>query len=271
MTTTDDTEGGPRNLFDDMITDVIEAHCERHGDYQANKVRIFGRDHIGGCPACEEDRALQEAKEAEERRQRLAAEQRQRTIEARLRGAAIPARFKAAEFDGYQAETEGQKKALRHCRAFAETWKDRRRDGFNLILVGSTGTGKTHLACAIANALIHEYMAVVAFGTLSDMARAVKASFAPDSGVTERQAIQALVTPDLLVLDEVGGKECTEYERELLYSVINGRYQERRPIIMTSNLPRAELEVFLGDRMADRLRDPGAYIAFDWASHRGRK
>lgn len=220
-----------------------------------------------GCPAC----ASEARAEAEARKQREAAEERRRHIASLLAGAGIPARFMDRTFSGYAATTQGQKIALGVCRAFAESWPEKRAAGGSLVLTGSPGTGKTHLACAIANAVAREHLAAPVFGTVATMLRHIKDTYRKDSGRSEQAAIDDLVRPDLLILDEVGIQVGSEHEKLLMFEVLNARYQELRPTILISNLDATELEAFLGHRVMDRYRECGSVIAFDWDSYRGRQ
>jgi DNA replication protein DnaC len=86
---------------------------------------------------------------------------------------------------------------------------------------------------------------------------------------TEAQAIKALATCDLLVLDEVGVQAGSTSEQNLLFDVINERYNNRLPTLLLSNLTQAEVVAVLGERVIDRLReDGGKVITFDWQSAR---
>ena len=80
-----------------------------------------------------------------------------------------------------------------------------------------------------------------------------------------------LLSPGLLILDEVGVQLGTEHEMRILFEVVNERYADCLPTILISNLDEAELLKFTGARLMDRVRDGGAVVAFDWESHRGKR
>jgi len=70
-------------------------------------------------------------------------------------------------------------------------------------------------------------------------------------------------------MDEVGVQFGSEFERQIMFDVLNERYEKRKPSILLSNIPPSELGTYLGDRVTDRLReDGGKMIAFDWESYR---
>ena len=77
------------------------------------------------------------------------------------------------------------------------------------------------------------------------------------------------MAPDLLILDEVGVQYGSESERIELFKVVNGRYDELKPMIMLSNLAITRLLEYLGERIYDRLLDAGGrVVTFDWKSWR---
>ena len=248
----------------------VEAQCPEHGAYAAKVTEYVIFDQAktvtSGCPACADERKAQ-AKRAAETQQ---AAERQRKLDWLLGNSGIPARFADRSFDIYRAEEQGQKIALAVCKGFAEKWPERLQKGASLVLTGGPGTGKTHLACAIANAVMQDHLATVAFGTVAAFLRHVKSTYAKDSQRSEQDAIDDLLEPDLLILDEVGVQVGSEHEKLLMFEVLNSRYQDLRPSILISNLDIAEMETFLGHRVMDRYRECGSVLGFDWQSHRGR-
>ncbi|WP_421722401.1 ATP-binding protein [Alloalcanivorax xenomutans] len=244
---------------------IITEVCDKHGEYQAKCQDLMGRKFVTDCPDCDAERvAEQKAREDLQRR-----EARKRRLQDLVKGSLIPKRFAGYGFDDYQPPNDKASKALATCRKYAERFEDRLQMGGGLVLCGTPGTGKTHLACAIANHVIREFYRVALFTSVTKMARAVKATYSPKSDRTEDQVIRDFVTPDLLILDEVGAQRGTETELLLAQEIIDERYQEVRPTILISNLPESELGRYIGERALDRMYEGGgAVLAFDWESHR---
>lgn len=238
-------------------------HCETHGDYEVAGLDFGDGDvkFLGGCPECvaESDKARERSRADEERWRK---ERRLRELQTT---AGIPARFADRTLQNFRAETDGQRKAVAVCQRFLETDKP----GVSLIFSGRPGTGKTHLACAIAGELVQQGR-VVMFRTVRQAIRYVKQTYHRDSELTEGEAIQALAEADLLILDEVGVQLGSEHELMLLFEIINERYQQMRSTILLTNLTGDELVSYLGERVIDRFREGGAVVAFDWPSYRGR-
>ena len=77
--------------------------------------------------------------------------------------------------------------------------------------------------------------------------------------------------PDLLILDEVGVQFGTETEKNLLFDVLNERYEKRKSTLLLSNLPLNEVRAYLGERVFDRMReDGGDVVTFGWESQRAK-
>ncbi|MGE8279058.1 MAG: ATP-binding protein [Stenotrophomonas sp.] len=249
---------------------TVDAICEKHGAYKAkvlDMTGIGGKKMVMHCHHCgAEERAKDEARKIEE-----AARARRHRVEALAARSGIPARFADRKFENYRAAEQGQKIALGVCRAYADKWDEKSSAGGSLVLTGGPGTGKTHLACAIGNAVIESSLSSVLFLTIAGMLRAIKDTYRKGSERSEQQAINDFSTPDLLILDEVGVQVGSDHEKLLMFEVLNNRYQDMRPTILISNLPADELEAFLGQRVMDRYRECGSVLAFNWASHRGLK
>lgn len=243
------------------------AKCEIHGEYAA----IITKNHSepSGCPTCAEDaQKLREQEERRAERERFAQER----IQRRLGEALIPERFKDKSFDGYRAVTPGQRKNLNACVEYAEQFEENYKAGRCLLLLGTPGTGKTHLATAIAANIIRNCNAIAAYRTVTSILQYVKGSFDHRAEYTEAQAFAALIEPHLLIVDEVGATKPTEFELATMFTVINGRYEKLRPTVIISNLMPNELPDALGARCVDRLRENGGIaLVFDWASARAAK
>lgn len=241
-----------------------ERACAKHGAYPARIIEIMGRKITSSCPACVADEQAKQAARDERERE----EAKARRVELLFKRAGIPLRFQTRSFDNYTVENEGQERALRVARAYAEHWGEVKERGTCLIFSGGAGTGKTHLACAIANAVMAGGSSAL-FTTVSDALRSIKRAYDRDAGLSEAAAIGELVEPSLLILDEVGMDYGTDHSKTLLFDVINKRYENLRPTIILTNLDAPALREYFGDRIVDRLREGGGkLVAFTWASHR---
>ena len=241
-----------------------ERNCSEHGAYTATN---FLGEHWTACPKCLE--ILQEKQEEEilQKEKEAALEREQLKWKAKINGAAIPERFKDRTLDSYIARTPGQKKALAFSKEYAENFDQVMKEGRSAIFVGKPGTGKTHLAIGIALEIIKQQRSPV-FVTVQRLIRRVKDSW-HTKNETESEVVDVFASPDLLILDEVGVQFGSEFEKQMLFDVLNERYEKLKPSILLSNIPREQLSDYLGERVTDRLRENGGkMIGFDWDSYR---
>lgn len=238
--------------------------CETHGAYES-------KCYLGSiwtkCPVCAEEKQRQLDAE-------LAAKAKEASARAwacRVSDAGIPERFQDRSLQSFVAANDGQAYALKFAETYADQFDDVLATGRSALFIGKPGTGKTHLAAGIGLRIMARQSRTVLFTTVIRAIRRVKDTWGKASNETETQAIETLVYPDLLILDEVGVQFGSDTEKMILFGVLNSRYEKRRPTLLLSNLTLDEVKAYLGERVFDRLReDGGEAIVFDWESHRGR-
>lgn len=235
-----------------------DAHCPEHGAFVSRNIfaKVWSK-----CPACS---AAEEASAQAEASLRAAKAADDRHSEA-IAQARIPARFVGRSFGNFAAETDAQRHALSVARDFAERFDHHAKRGAWLVLSGMPGTGKSHLAAAILQAVLSRH---VRYMTCLDMIRAVRETWRRDSDRSEAQLLAYLGGLDLLVIDEVGMQYGTDGEQTILFDVLDRRYRDVRPTILLTNQNKEDLKALLGERTHDRLREVGRWVAFEWPSYR---
>lgn len=242
------------------------AVCPAHGDYESREITLLGNPwKWTGCPEC----ARIEAEEAAEKRRVYDEQERQQRLERRLNQAGIPLRFRGRSFATFNADSKGKSDCLHIAQEYAEEFRERKSVGATMVFSGLPGTGKSHLAIAICQAIMERGYTALYLNAL-DAIRMVRATWRRESPRTESEVMGDLATVDLLVLDEVGAQYGTEGEQVILFDIINRRYQDQQPMILLTNQGKEGFKQYLGDRAFDRLREAGRWVAFDWESHRGK-
>lgn len=227
----------------------------------------------------EKERAKREAKEHQEMRDRV------RRI---IGDSGMSARFLRRTFDTFQPTDENQK-ALRVCKAYADTFKDKlphnnAEPGRNgLFITGPKGTGKTHLAAAIANQLMQQGTPVICM-TMIDLLERIKRTYEQNrqygGEISEGNVLDTYKRVQLLIIDDMGKEPATEWVVSKIYAIINARYEAYMPTIITTNYTDAELvrrltpkdsgDPTTADATIDRLREMCAGIVTTGESWRSK-
>lgn len=229
----------------------VWGHCPEHGRYPR---RVMGTAWLDACPECAKGKAEREA----------------------FGRVAIPRRYAQCTVSGWLADTPDQLAVKRAVIDFCKNIGTRLDHGDSMIFSGLSGTGKTHLACAIARCA-HQNGKTARFVKARALVSDIRATWRRDSAETETDALRRYVDLDLLVIDEVGAQFGTEAEALHLFDVIGERYAEQKSTILITNLPiesapgGKSLRNYIGDAAFDRFMEDGsaAYV-FSWDSWRGR-
>lgn len=119
-----------------------------------------------------------------------------------------------------------------------------------LVLEGSTGCGKTHLATAIGNAYL-DLGRRVWFMNAPDLLDHLRATYQPNSELGYDQLFDRVKDIDLLILDDLGTENPSPWAQEKLFQIIDYRYTQSRPTVITTNTRVEDME----DRLRSRLLD----------------
>jgi len=119
-----------------------------------------------------------------------------------------------------------------------------------LLLQGEYGCGKTHLAAAIANFAVSMGVPTL-FITVPDLLDALRMAYS-STEVTFEERFEQIRNAQLLILDDFGTQNATQWAQEKLFQIINYRYINKLSTVVTTNVPLSEIE----DRIRSRLIDP---------------
>lgn len=119
-----------------------------------------------------------------------------------------------------------------------------------VVFQGENGCGKTHLAAAIGNYQLRKGNPVF-FKVVPDLLDHLRAAFRPESNVTSDELFEWLKAVPLLILDDFGEQVSTPWAQEKLYQLINYRYNDQLPMVITTCTSVDEIETGIVSRMLD--------------------
>lgn len=128
------------------------------------------------------------------------------------------------------------------------------RDCLGLFLQGDVGCGKTYLAAAIANALA-EQSKEVKFVVVPDFLDQLRSTYQGNTDATESDLMEEIKKAPILILDDLGAHNYTEWSVNILYSIVNYRVNYELPMVITSNLEMSEIDDLVGSRFSSRLME----------------
>lgn len=264
-------------------------NCELHGEVDYTARLVWGVVHQDGhcekwddvdktepyCPTCANEKRQKKEEEKRINEQKRSVERDRLTRHSNL---GLPKRFKNCTFESYIPTCETAEKNLAICKQYVSNFDSVLEAGKGLIMIGKVGTGKTHLACSIGYQLAEDgYWPH--YNTVSEMVRRVRATWSRNLTrydsysdchvkLSEQDVINDYVELDLLLIDEIGVQSGTENERNIIFTIIDERYQAMKPTIIISNFTEKELAPLISERSIDRIKQGSGTMTFDWSSYR---
>lgn len=222
----------------------------------------------------EHDRKEAERKVAEEEAERRKAMQER--ISRLLGQSGIKKRFQQRTFPNFRCDTAGRRENYNVAKEYADNFAYHKAKGDGLYIEGTNGTGKTHLAAAIALQLIGEGIPVIC-KTSSDLLQDIKRSFSFE-GAKEHEVLDIYKKVDLLIIDDLGKEQCSDWSMSTLYAIMNDRYEDMKPTIVTTNYNASDLADALTPKGYDntkivaiisRLKETSTVMTMAWEDIRG--
>ncbi|HFH8700107.1 TPA: ATP-binding protein [Streptococcus agalactiae] len=197
------------------------AYCKVcHERKDGDVMEFFGNKMILRV-ACKCDREIEKQRKRREK---------QMEIERLKRTCFNSMREWSYTFENYQGE---ENKSLIIAKNFVKDYEKMKKENIGLLFYGSVGSGKTYLACSIANSFIEQYQISVKIRNFAQIINELqKSSFDFDKNAY----IESLVNTSVLILDDLGIERDTSYAKEQVYNIVNSRYLKQKPTIFTTNL-----------------------------------
>lgn len=254
------------------VMETRDAQCEKHGLFEQKLWGLikpspapFCKPFWSKCPTC--DREIQEEQDDMSAKARGTTNESVR-IRRMLQESGVPPRFHSATLGNFNTSLPKQKVAHTWASNYAYRFDDVLAHGRSHALVGTQGTGKSHLSIAIIRHVLLKG-GTARYVSCMDLLMRFKGTMGSKAVENDLQVLGDYTKCDLLVVDEIGRHQDTSYDQSALFRVFDHRYQGQKPTLMISNMPSADFATLMGAALLDRLREGGGgKVTFDFPSQR---
>lgn len=241
-------------------------HCDKHNlDYEEMEKGFSGAMIEIACPMCNDEKFKEwEAREAEKEKK-----EKEQARLAYLTRCNIEPMYFDSTLDTFVAESDEQKKALAYAREMVGT-----KEG-KLVLLGSNGTGKTHLAVGVVRELSGRLY------SMYEITTRIRASYVSGANETELDIVDELARVKMLAIDEIGRTKGSEAETNWLSYIIDKRHTRNLPLILISNKHTRKscpsggcekcLENYISEDVMSRLSEDGHLVNMTGEDYRRKK
>lgn len=167
----------------------------------------------------------------------------------------VPNRFQERRLENFRPDT-GSQDAFETVRRFIESLDQHVAEGAGVWLEGDNGNGKTHLAASVYHVAKERRLTSV-FVVVPDFLDQIKQTFdrkkKKASDLEDWQLINPIKTAKVVILDDIGVANASDWDRKTLFTIVNYRYEHKLTTIITTNKNADELVEIIGKATVDRL------------------
>lgn len=179
-------------------------------------------------------------------------ELQQRLLEQKIKNSGLNKRYLQCGFKNYVITCHEQDNAIKLCQAFAQQIISDHHP--NLLLIGTPGTGKTHLSASIIRNILHNSTKSARHYTSAEITQKMMDTWS-DASRSEKEVIDHFSSFDLLVIDEYGLHDRYEKRLEMVHKVLYNRYDNMKSTLLISNFTLDNMQQDLGVRLWSRLHE----------------
>ena len=179
-------------------------------------------------------------------------ELQQRLLQQKINNSGLNKCYMDCGFKNFLIEGPAQENALKQCQNFAQQIICKHNP--NLLMIGTPGTGKTHLSAATIRNILHNSTQSARYVTSAEIAQKMMDTWS-DSSKSEKELIHHFSSFDLLVIDEYGLHDRHEKRLEMVHKVLYSRYDQMKSTLLISNFTLQTMQQDLGIRLWSRLHE----------------
>ncbi|MBA4509160.1 ATP-binding protein [Clostridium sporogenes] len=237
--------------------------CDNCGEPVEKIINLLGKERIVPI-MCSCKKQKYEVKRIEEENK-----EKQLRVKSIIKNSLIDEKFKNSRFDNWDL-SKGTKKMYNIGLKYVAKFSEMKKESVGLLIYGDPGNGKTHTTACIANSLIDKMIPVICVN-IDGLLNRIKETYNTWGKEGEETILKSLSNADLLIIDDLGTEQDTDWAKSKIYNILDSRYRNGLPLIITTNLPLRELENRYEKRTYDRILEMCTPVFNDGKSIRVEK
>lgn len=211
--------------------------------------QAYGTSEKYFCNECEKGKEMRESWMKEPEQQEYFRKWKQEKITRSMRLSGVGNHFKNKKLDDLKVN----EKLYAECVRYAKSWKEMKEKGFGFFFWGNVGAGKTHAAAAMANHLMQEKLVEVLFLNMPSTVTRVKKTFDSPVKNEDKKIFDRMKEVELLIIDDLGVEKLSDWLSDQIYQIIDHRWQNHKPMIITSNQSLDDLGAYYKPQVISRI------------------
>lgn len=226
-------------------SDYNIKYCSRCGEAKTKIVEIFNKEMVVPISCgCKREELKKKQLQEENREKQL-------RLDRLKKSSLMDIKFKNSTFQNWDF-TKGPKKMHTIGTKYATNFKKMKEQNIGLLIYGEAGNGKTYTASCIANYLLDNMLPIICVN-IDSLLNRIKETYNSWGKEAEEDVLKTLCNADLLIIDDLGTEQNTDWTKTKIYNILDSRYRNGLPLIITTNLSIQELENRYEKRTYDRL------------------
>ncbi|MDU3520190.1 MAG: ATP-binding protein [Clostridium saudiense] len=252
-----------KNLQNGLDYDTPIKTCEKCGDpIQKDIVILNVLRRVPIVCSCRKKELEKKAIEDENKEKQI-------RLNSIFKNSLMDEKFKQCTFENWNHDI-GSEKIFNICSKYASNFTKAKEDNLGLMLYGEPGNGKTHAVSCIANYLMLRGIPTICV-SINKMLERIKETYSSYGKEGEETVLKSLSNADLLIIDDLGTEQKNEWSAAKIYNIMDSRYRNGLPTIITTNINLKDLENMYQKRAYDRLMEMCTPVLSDGKSIRAQK
>lgn len=207
---------------------VSELYCDKCGGKQFTDIDVLGQiRRVRAMCTCEKEEYEKQEQETQNR-------EKQQRLESLIKNSLMDASFRECTFEKWDF-SRGDRKMYNLGIKYTANFQELKKIGTGLLIYGEPGNGKTFLSSCIANRLLQNHIPTICVSIIGLLER-IKETYNRGGKEAEADIFRALETAELLVIDDLGTEQETDWSVPRVYKIIDGRVRNKLPLIITTNI-----------------------------------